>query len=90
MSYVSLEDLSTCFCKSCENGLLTGGHCVDIDGDYWHNCYAVKKDLGKVIDPCPECEAGKCGNCDGDAWDKVNDTPAVCPCFENGHPRRTA
>jgi hypothetical protein len=29
---------------------------------------------------CPECEAGKCGNCDGTAWDKVRDEEAVCTC----------
>lgn len=29
---------------------------------------------------CPECQVGKCGNCDGRTWDHVNDEPAPCPC----------
>ncbi len=30
--------------------------------------------------PCPECRAGKHGNCDGVTWDDVTDSPAKCPC----------
>lgn len=29
---------------------------------------------------CPECVAGKCGNCDGSAWDTVMDRPTTCGC----------
>jgi hypothetical protein len=40
-----------------------------------------------LIEPCPECLAGKCGNCDGRAWDQLQDEPAECPCARAGHPR---
>jgi hypothetical protein len=39
---------------------------------------------------CPECEAGKCGNCDGTTWDNVADKASVCPCAATRHERRTA
>ena len=42
------------------------------------------------VEPCPECVAGKCGNCDGQSWDKAQDCPAHCPCAFLDHPRRTA
>jgi hypothetical protein len=35
--------------------------------------------------PCPECQAGKCGNCDGTAWDFDYDEYTVCPCFSSNH-----
>lgn len=35
---------------------------------------------------CPECAAGKCGNCNGDTWDDDLDQPAVCACWCAGHP----
>jgi hypothetical protein len=35
--------------------------------------------------PCPECLAGKHGNCDGTTWDTVADEPADCPCAANEH-----
>lgn len=35
--------------------------------------------------PCPECDAGKCRNCDGRAWDFINDQPSVCACWQAGH-----
>lgn len=34
---------------------------------------------------CPECRAGKCINCDGEAWDDEADAPTVCACAEAGH-----
>lgn len=37
------------------------------------------------IEPCPECVAGKHGNCDGNAWDPAADDVAPCPCGEAGH-----
>lgn len=37
------------------------------------------------VEPCPECKAGKHENCDGEAWDSVNDRPAGCPCAMTGH-----
>ena len=40
--------------------------------------------------PCPECGAGKCGNCDGTSWDNSRDQAIDCPCLLAGHPRRTA
>jgi hypothetical protein len=27
---------------------------------------------------CPECKQGKCGNCDGRAWDGEKDEPTTC------------
>lgn len=39
-----------------------------------------------VLSPrCPECRAGKHGNCDGTAWDNAADAPASCGCAEAGH-----
>lgn len=29
---------------------------------------------------CPECAAGKHANCDGTAWDFINDVPDICRC----------
>lgn len=29
---------------------------------------------------CPECEQGKCGNCDTTAWDLELDEPTACTC----------
>jgi hypothetical protein len=36
--------------------------------------------------PCPECAAGKHGNCDGNTWDNAKDDLAPCPCAKLGHP----
>ncbi len=42
MGYVKEGDpFPVCTCKTCEAGHLTAGHCVDIDGDYWHDCKAT-------------------------------------------------
>ncbi|GAA4075602.1 hypothetical protein ACFFOS_27520 [Nocardioides kongjuensis] len=38
-----------------------------------------------VVQPCPECRAGKHGNCDGGSWDYVADEPAACPCAIEDH-----
>lgn len=40
-----------------------------------------------AIWPCPECAAGKHGNCDGTSWDASTDTPTTCTCHEMGHPK---
>lgn len=50
------------------------------------------RDLGGPVtepdlDPCPECHAGKCGNCDGTTWDTATDAPCPCPCELAGHRR---
>lgn len=34
---------------------------------------------------CPECQVGKCQNCDGRTWDEENDDYAPCPCATRGH-----
>jgi hypothetical protein len=39
--------------------------------------------MAKAI--CPECKAGKHGNCDGMAWDFKRDQEAECFCAEEGH-----
>ena len=41
--------------------------------------------------PCPECASGRCGLCDGTAWDELTDEPCACTCWaanhlENGDP----
>lgn len=35
--------------------------------------------------PCPECRAGKCRNCDATSWDNELDTAISCPCADAGH-----
>lgn len=58
---------------------------VDLD---WQGEGEVLWTLGAaeiVPQPCPECRAGKHGNCDGQAWDYVADVPAACPCAGGGH-----
>lgn len=42
-------------------------------------------DCQLVVEPCPECLAGKCGNCDGTTCDNHKDEPTVCPCYSAGH-----
>ena len=37
-------------------------------------------------DPCPECAAGKHGNCDGTAWSVDEDCASICPCAAADHP----
>lgn len=34
---------------------------------------------------CPECAAGKHGNCDTTAWDDEADLPVPCPCWAESH-----
>lgn len=34
---------------------------------------------------CPECRAGKCGNCDGTTWNEVLDQPDFCQCTDYPH-----
>jgi len=34
---------------------------------------------------CPECVAGKHGNCTSQAWSDITDTPTHCRCWANGH-----
>lgn len=34
---------------------------------------------------CPECTQGKHANCDGTAWDDVNDVPVRCACEISNH-----
>lgn len=36
--------------------------------------------------PCPECAAGKHGNCDGTTWDNTRDERVPCPCPSAQHP----
>lgn len=41
--------------------------------------------MSEIVRPCPECLAGKCGNCNGETWDIRYDAPTDCPCHEAGH-----
>jgi hypothetical protein len=34
---------------------------------------------------CPECEQGKHGNCNSEAWDDVKDEPMPCICASKEH-----
>jgi phage recombination protein Bet len=34
---------------------------------------------------CPECQQGKCGNCEGQAWDNDADAPTDCRCPNEAH-----
>lgn len=34
----------------------------------------------RMVEPCPECKAGKHQNCDGTAWDTEKDAAVPCPC----------
>jgi hypothetical protein len=36
---------------------------------------------------CPECKAGKCGNCDGTALDLDRDEIVECICDTHSHER---
>jgi hypothetical protein len=51
--------------------------------------------LGEFVpepDPviCPECRAGKCGNCpEQGGFDPVTDLPVPCACWASGHPSDT-
>jgi hypothetical protein len=31
------------------------------------------------LPPCPECKAGKHGNCNGQTWNPKADAPDICP-----------
>jgi len=35
---------------------------------------------------CPECEVGKHGNCNGQAWDHDADARTICQCPDRSHP----
>lgn len=35
--------------------------------------------------PCPECQQGKHGGCDGATWNNTLDDYDDCPCFLRGH-----
>lgn len=69
MGYVTLDQLGKCGCARCNTGHLplVAGHCVDIDGDYWHDCAVVRRALN--LDRCRHC--GKPPEADGDH---------SCPC----------
>lgn len=43
-------------CDSCDAGVITPGHCVDIDGDLWHGCVAT--DALEIADPGRRGRAG--------------------------------
>jgi hypothetical protein len=44
--------MTRCECARCAEGILIAGHCVDIDGDYWHECHAVD---AANTEPCRHC-----------------------------------
>ena len=57
------------------------GFCHDWTGDKSPSDKAARV----LLQMCPECYAGKHGNCDTTTWDFVADEPGVCPCFTEGH-----
>lgn len=66
-----------------------GSFSFDIIGATWEGGY-VHLRLRESVRACPECGAGKCGNCNGEAWDTTADEPTHCPCSLLAHPARTA
>jgi hypothetical protein len=43
------EDDDFCRCRSCEAGITTEGHCVDIDGSAWHDCAALAEEPAPTL-----------------------------------------
>lgn len=39
---------------------------------------------------CPECTAGKCGNCDGTALNPTTDLIVDCECASSAHIKASA
>lgn len=37
-------------------------------------------DTTELLPICPECTAGKCHNCNGEAWDFTRDQLTTCRC----------
>lgn len=66
-----------------------GSYAFDVIGATWEGGY-VHLRLREAVRACPECAAGKCGNCSGEAWDTGADEPTHCPCALLAHPARTA
>lgn len=66
-----------------------GTAALDVIGATWEDGH-VHLRLLPTVSACPECAAGKCGNCDDTAWDTGKDEPARCPCSLVAHPRRTS
>ena len=48
MGYTS--DVGFCNCGDCARGVVTYGHCVDIDGDWWHECPALLAEVAREKD----------------------------------------
>lgn len=41
--------------------------------------------IEKMLSSCPECQSGKCFNCDGTTWDLLADAETECPCHAMRH-----
>lgn len=66
-----------------------GSYAFDVIGATWEGGVMHLRLLEQAT-ACPECSAGKCGNCDDSTWDTRADQPTRCPCSLLEHPRRTA
>ena len=58
---------------------------VDVPEDVPSDYVAPSAPRLDYVPPCPECAAGKHGNCDGSTWDNARDMRAPCPCCFSDH-----
>jgi hypothetical protein len=73
-------------CQGCWE--ITGrmmAHDGTCDGLTAENQAQMRVDWLRAHSVCPECRAGKHGNCDGEAWDDAIDAPTACHCPEPVH-----
>lgn len=49
----------------------------------------VPSEVTVVESVCPECQQGKCGNCEGQAWDAAADAPGPCRCPDEAHEKQS-
>lgn len=61
---------------------IPAGTRVTRDGANRRICYFA---VGRPVQPCPECAAGKHYNCDTTTWDVERDERADCPCARADH-----
>ena len=70
---------------TCPRCGVTSHHPKDEQESYCGNCHVFINDIPLPVEPCPECWAGKHGNCDSTAWNNTTDMPCACPCWAREH-----
>lgn len=95
MVVVTVTATSTCAQPGCNRPISRGRGYLETVERWWHDETGRPECPGPTADPggntieelqtCPECRAGKCGNCDGGAWDRAEDKPCDCRCALRGH-----